>query len=252
MNWEKKYRWYGVFGFFGGILGGAFCMSIKHAKNMGTLADWLSALGTIAAVMVALWPQIKSMFGSNLFFQLELNSSEKIYKFNILNLSDANEIVDIKYINHQLIELNYQKNEEVDVEKNSVLIKNSDSISDSNTNKGEPNKVFKRYPIHDIKNKFDPVLIKASDSISVFKNNVVEPKYVTKKYVDGSIYATVIQANLITQRNSDNYLFYGIIIAYKNNLEIYKTNIEKNVSEKKFKSKIIKEINAIPSFVSKK
>lgn len=54
MNWFKKYGWYILISFISAILGGAICISISQ-KNLGSFADWLSGLGSIAAIAFAYW-----------------------------------------------------------------------------------------------------------------------------------------------------------------------------------------------------
>ena len=38
-----------------GIVGGAICMALNGYKNLGTVADWVSGIGSCGAVIVALW-----------------------------------------------------------------------------------------------------------------------------------------------------------------------------------------------------
>lgn len=218
MKWKNKNVGYIFLGFLGGILGGLFCMCMKHANNIGTLADWLSAGGTIAAVLVALRPQIKAMFGSDLLFQIELDPSSDNCKLNIFNLSDVNEIVDIGYMTSQIKVLNY-------IEKDSSEA---------------------RYETSDFNKQLNPVLIKASDG---FKSYINIGNYEVPK---NKIYAYIIKVKLTTRRNSDNYLFYRIIIRYGNKQEVFKENPEKNVSEEKMKSDIEEELNSIPDYVREK
>lgn len=66
MNWIKKYGGYILIIFiiiFGGAIernafrnfGDAFYMFIKHIKNWGTVADWVSGVGSLFAIAFAYW-----------------------------------------------------------------------------------------------------------------------------------------------------------------------------------------------------
>lgn len=122
MNWFKKYGWYILISFISAILGGVICISISH-KNLGSFADWLSGLGSIAAIGVAYY-QIyeqrneyeKDKREANERFEFNNRSQFSILCVPTLNISDKNffmnkedETLFAKSINSEIDEVNGRK-----------------------------------------------------------------------------------------------------------------------------------------------
>lgn len=54
MKWLKKYWWYIVISFSSSFVGGIICITITN-KNIGSLADWVSGIGSLLAIAFAYW-----------------------------------------------------------------------------------------------------------------------------------------------------------------------------------------------------
>ena len=54
MKWLKKYWWYFVISFSSSFVGGIICITITN-KNIGSLADWVSGIGSLIAIAFAYW-----------------------------------------------------------------------------------------------------------------------------------------------------------------------------------------------------
>lgn len=52
-KWIKQYGWYVAISMLGGILGAGFSLFIWHQRNLGTLAEWVSGLGSLGAIIFA-------------------------------------------------------------------------------------------------------------------------------------------------------------------------------------------------------
>lgn len=52
-KWVKQYGWYVAISMLGGILGAVFSLFIWHQKNLGTIAEWVSGLGSLGAIIFA-------------------------------------------------------------------------------------------------------------------------------------------------------------------------------------------------------
>lgn len=101
-----------MFSFASGENSANFYWNILMNANWGSIADWFSAIGTIAAVLVALWPQLKKLKSSELVFQLEILPTSTFYKvvhINIFNLKDIDEIIELDHINNYTQEFYYNK-----------------------------------------------------------------------------------------------------------------------------------------------
>lgn len=59
MNWIKKYGWFIFIAFVAGMLGNTFCTFIEHVKNWGSVADWVSGIGSLIAITFAYWQIIE-------------------------------------------------------------------------------------------------------------------------------------------------------------------------------------------------
>lgn len=58
MKWLKKYWWYIVISFSSSFVGGIICITITN-KNIGSLADWVSGIGSLLAIAFAYWKMIE-------------------------------------------------------------------------------------------------------------------------------------------------------------------------------------------------
>ena len=87
----KKYWVYVAIAIFGGILGTALSLTIWHQNNIGTLADWVSGIGSVGAILFAYW-QIDEQRSEYEEDKRQLKLSKRprfeIYTSNILNNSD--------------------------------------------------------------------------------------------------------------------------------------------------------------------
>lgn len=63
-NWIKQYWVYVAIAIFGGILGTAISLTIWHQNNIGTLAEWVSGIGSFGAIAFA-YIQIKIQIKEN-------------------------------------------------------------------------------------------------------------------------------------------------------------------------------------------
>ena len=53
MKWIKKYGWLIFIAFLAGMLGNTFCTFIEHLENWGSVADWVSGIGSLFAIVFA-------------------------------------------------------------------------------------------------------------------------------------------------------------------------------------------------------
>ena len=55
IKWIKQYGWYFAISILGGTLGAVFSLFIWHQGNLGTIAEWVSGLGSLGAIVFAYW-----------------------------------------------------------------------------------------------------------------------------------------------------------------------------------------------------
>ena len=90
MKWLKKYWWYIVISFSSSFVGGIICITITN-KNIGSLADWVSGIGSLIAIAFAYWQiaeQRKEYEEDKRQLKLSKRPLLEIYTSNILNNSD--------------------------------------------------------------------------------------------------------------------------------------------------------------------
>ena len=94
-NWFKEYWVYVAIAIFGGIIGTALSLTIWHQNNIGTLADWVSGIGSVVAIVFA-YLQIREQrdeYEDDKKHQKEIAQINnkplfEVYISNILNSSD--------------------------------------------------------------------------------------------------------------------------------------------------------------------
>lgn len=90
MKWLKKYWWYFVISFSSSFVGGIICITITN-KNIGSLADWVSGIGSLIAIAFAYWQiaeQRKEYEEDKRQLKLSKRPLFEIYTSNILNNSN--------------------------------------------------------------------------------------------------------------------------------------------------------------------
>lgn len=124
-NWFKEYWVYVAIAIFGGIIGTALSLTIWHQNNIGTLADWVSGIGSVVAIVFAYWQideqrkeyeedrnyeKEKEKFSNRAYFGITygnyVNEGEKIvYNWNYCiseNLFDYNSDKKIFFVNETM------------------------------------------------------------------------------------------------------------------------------------------------------
>lgn len=224
--------------------------------------SWFSAIGTVTAAFLALFPQIRKLRTSNLIFQAVTEYKEGIgyvIKINIYNFLDRSEL--IKGHSIKLESINFycgftEKNKKykkffsdkiisIDRELHHLEL---DKLS-MNENKTEYETDFYLNPmiirgedqIVEV-NRTLPIIYKIEQSTETLSN---KNNCCTISYGIDKANITVVKVHVETIKNKDNYWFYAIIISFIDKVRIYKTNTIKNIDKKRFNEEIEKTINKI-------
>ena len=227
-----------------------------------TTPSWFSALGTVTAAFLALFPQIRKLRPSNLIFQA-VPECEKglghVIKINIFNFLDRKEIVNGYDIKSESIDF-YCGFTKENTKYEKFFSCNSLSI-DGGLHHQELDKLSMNENKKEYKFGFcvNPMIIRGEDRIEevnetlpIFYNTEHSTETWTSKnnsclnhYSTERANITVVKVHVETIKNKDNYWFYAIIISFIDIVRIYKVNTIKNIDKKSFNDEIEKTINKI-------
>lgn len=224
--------------------------------------SWFSAIGTITAAFLALFPQIRKLRSSNLIFQAVTEYKEGIgyvIKINIYNFLDRTELIKGHSIKLESIDFycgfteknkKYKKffSDKITIIDGKLHHLELDKLS-MNENKTEYKTDFYLNPmiirgedqIEEV-NRTLPIIYKIEQGTETLSN---KNNCCTISYGINKANITVVKVHIETIKNKDNYWFYAIIISFIDKVRIYKTNTIKNIDKKIFNDEIEKTINKI-------
>lgn len=225
-----------------------------------TTPSWFSAIGTVTAAFLALFPQIRKLRPSNLIFQAVTKFEKSIgynVKINIYNFLDRSELIKGHSVKLESIDFycgftnkKYEKffsGETISID-GKLHHPEIDKLS-MNENKKEYRTDF----------NLNPMIIRGEDQVEevtgtipiIYKieqgtetlSNINNCNTISYGIIKANI--TVVKVHVETIKNKDNYWFYAIIISFIDKVRIYKSNTIKNIDKKRFNDEIEKTINKI-------
>lgn len=227
-----------------------------------TTPSWFSAIGTVTAAFLALFPQIRKLRPSNLIFQAVTKFEKSIgynVKINIYNFLDRSELIKGHSVKLESIDFYCgftNKNKKYEKFFSDETISIDGKLHHPEIDKLSMNENKKEYRTDF---NLNPMIIRGEDQVKEVTGTIpiiykIEQGTETLSninncntisYCINKANITVVKVHVETIKNKDNYWFYAIIISFIDKVRIYKSNTIKNIDKKRFNDEIEKTINKI-------